>query len=1050
MTIDGKLHFVSAGAGSGKTYRLTEILREQLASGQVKPAGVIATTFTRKAAAELRERVREHFLIAGEHQLATAMGQARIGTVNSVCGGLLERFAFEAGRATEQQVLEEGQARDLVRRAIDAATDGPEVAELIRIADRLGIEDWQSELQNLVNQARANDTDVADLIRFAKENADDLLGHFPKPWKTDLSKDLLKAIDVAMPALAKQAQEGGKKNTAQYVELIQTVGKRVERGEAAWSEWVKLSKTLPEASLKSIAEPVNTIAGRVAAHKGLHSDVREYLERIFALCGRALNIYEEQKRELGVLDFTDQEQLLLKVLDNEDVASVLKTEIDLLLVDEFQDTSPIQLALFLRLASFAKRVFWVGDIKQAIYGFRGSDTVLMAAILKAIPGWKGTKEILGDSWRSRPPLVSLVNAVFVPAFADSLKRAEIELKPKREEVLTGPVLANWILGGRNKDQEQMALVSGVRRLVESKYQVFDKEAKIVRPVRYGDIAILSRSNDGVIGIAQHLRAGNIPVATAQPGLLKTPEATLALACLRRLNDGSDTIATAEIISLADSQDPENWVTDRLRYLDAKGDPDLWLEEKTAETNPHLILDRIARMRRELPLLAPREALHDLIADCDIPARVLRWQRDPSVARARLANLEALLELAAQYEDLCRNAQHAASISGFIIWLGEVREADLDQLAQPSIDAVKVMTHHAAKGLEWPVVVLTDLNANVRDRLWSISARSRNDIDVSAPLRDRFLRYWPWPFGLQKQVGVADDIALTDTAKAFRSEAVEEQKRLLYVSMTRARDLLILARSKRKPTGEWLDTVDAPWLMPADGVDHVKPPKGEKIGADTWLLDPPEELAPVVVEERPLHWFARPDQVSKRLPLVFNPSSAPSRSIQIAETARIGERIPIGDGVDMTELGTAIHACIAVAFTDARAPLTSTEAADILTAMGVGDKISGEAVVRQIDALKNWIGERWPGAQVITEYPVEGVLGSGQVLRGRTDLLVSTPKGWILLDHKANPSGADRWEEIAREHSGQLAEYAAAIEKASGKPVIESWIFLPVAGGAVSI
>ena len=468
MTISGKLHFVSAGAGSGKTYRLTQILHEQLASGKVRPSGVIATTFTVKAAAELRERVRAHLLELGEHQLATAMGQARIGTVNSVCGGLLKRFAFEAGRATEQQVLEEEQAKNLIKRAIDAATDGPEVADLISIASRLGIQDWQEELQKLVNQSRSNDVKHADLPHFAKENARDLLGHFPKASPKDLSKELLKAIGAAMPALVKQAQAGGKKNTAGYLELVQFIEKAIGRGEAAWSDWVKLSKALPEVGLKPIAEPVNEIAACVAAHKDLHSDITGYLERIFTLCARVLNIYEQQKRELGVLDFTDQEHLLLKVLDQKEVADVLRTEIDLLLVDEFQDTSPIQLALFLKLASFAKSVVWVGDIKQAIYGFRGSDTALTLAILAALPGWKGTKEILGESWRSRPPLVKLVNAAFVPAFAGSMKRKEVELKPKRDDALTGATLANWILGGRNigggavGSRERCAQAGGIR------------------------------------------------------------------------------------------------------------------------------------------------------------------------------------------------------------------------------------------------------------------------------------------------------------------------------------------------------------------------------------------------------------------------------------------------------------------------------------------------------------------------------------------------------------------------------------------------------------
>src|SRR6266404_1620525 len=100
------LRFISAGAGSGKTYRLTELLHQMLADGRVRPSGILATTFTNKAAAELRERVRSHLIHQGQHMLATAIGQARIGTVNSVCGNLLARFAFEAGMPVEQRVLD--------------------------------------------------------------------------------------------------------------------------------------------------------------------------------------------------------------------------------------------------------------------------------------------------------------------------------------------------------------------------------------------------------------------------------------------------------------------------------------------------------------------------------------------------------------------------------------------------------------------------------------------------------------------------------------------------------------------------------------------------------------------------------------------------------------------------------------------------------------------------------------------------------------------------------------------------------------------------------
>ena len=199
---------------------------------------------------------------------------------------------------------------------------------------------------------------------------------------------------------------------------------------------------------------------------------------------------------------------MLGLLDHPEVAAVLDDELDLLMVDEFQDTSPIQLALFLKLARFAKKVYWVGDIKQAIYGFRGSDTELMQAILQALPRIGGTKEVLPSSWRSRPELVKTINAVFTHAFENSLPKEEVELKPERNESMTGPALANWILGGKNAGLEASALAAGVQKLIDSAYVIYDKPNKTLRPVRFGDVAILSRSHEGVKSLAAALvRAG---------------------------------------------------------------------------------------------------------------------------------------------------------------------------------------------------------------------------------------------------------------------------------------------------------------------------------------------------------------------------------------------------------------------------------------------------------------------------------------------------------------------------------------------------------------
>lgn len=1041
--MSARIRFVSAGAGSGKTYRLTEILADELIANRVRPAGVIATTFTNKAAAELRERIWRRLLEARRFDLAIAIGEARIGTVNSVCGALVERFAFETGLATELTVLDEEPARTLVREAIDEVADGAKIARLDDIARRLAIEDWQAELQALVDLARANDVPVATLRGFGRENADALLAQLPKATRQDLTVKLRHAIAEALPELA----AGSTKKTAEYRALVQSLSRNLAEGRTPWADWVKLANTEPEKKLLEVAKPLAEIAARYARHPRLHADLREYLESMFTLCAATLEVYEARKRELRAIDFTDQEHLLLRALALPAVEAPLREDLELLLVDEFQDTSPIQLALFGKLAALARQVYWVGDVKQAIYGFRGSDTALMEAVLSALPAMGGDTETLGRSFRSRPALVRLSNAVFVPAFAPALGAEAVRLTPAREERHEEPAFANWILGGCNKGEDLRALAAGIRRLVARGVRIEDPTTKALRPVRYADIAILVRSNETVSAAATALGSARIPAATGEPGLLETPEAVLALACLRRLNDPADTLATAEILSLADGAPAEDWITARLRYLDGGGDSARW-----RETGPdaHPILQRLAELRPRLERLAPREALEIVLTECRVTHRIVRWESDSSAAQRRLANLDALVALAHQYEDQCRNRQEAATVAGLLLWLGEQRTRALDALAATAVDAVQVLTHHGAKGLEWPVVILFDLHADLKDRLWGVSAESRGKVDLADPLRNRFIRYWPWPFGKLKKVDLADEIAAAPDAQRFRTAAIDENRRLLYVSMTRARDLLVLARSSRSPTGEWIDSLGAPWLMSAADATQLTLPDGTAIPCAHWILSPEDAPEPDDAGADETWWFRMPARVERRPPLLVTPSALSASAATVVERVRIGERIELGRRMDMAAVGNALHGCIAASLTDSAAPLDESEVGRILAAFRVADGISAPPVVRQIAALRAWIGARWPAAEAFAEVPVEAILPSGQVLAGRIDLLLRVGDGWVVLDHKSNPKGTRHWDEVALSYAGQLRGYAEAVERVSAVAVRETWVYFPVSGGAVRV
>lgn len=537
------------------------------------------------------------------------------------------------------------------------------------------------------------------------------------------------------------------------------------------------------------------------------------------------------------------------------------------------------------------------------------------------------------------------------------------------------------------------------------------------------------------------------MATSRPGLLATPEATLALACLRRLNDSGDTIATAEIISLADSAEPEVWLADRLAYLANGGSRSLWRE---AGDNAHPLLKILSELRKALPVMAPREALQRVLTETHLEQIVLAWRQDAAIAQTRLANLEALLNLASEYEESCRSARQAATVSGLLLWLGEQAEVGLDAQAEPALDAVRLLTHHAAKGLEWPVVILCDLEKNVRNRLWGITTRSVGAIDATDPLAHRFIRYWPSPFGKHSNgIDVLDSIAQTEIAEQFQLEAEDEARRLLYVSMTRPREMLILALKKKAKTAPWLDSLGADWLKEVDNeTGRLALNSGESTPAETLEIDTPEEIESPAVSRQTVHWFnSLPER--QYLPRDTNPSAAETRQANVISRESVGQRLTVQPGADWGTLGSAIHAAIAFRFTAGR-DLREDEVADILGNFDVRTFISAAGVAKQISALCVWLHAKWPGHQSLAEVPVKAVLGNGQVLQGRIDLLLDTPAGYILIDHKSSPLGFDHWEKLAESYAGQLDAYADAVDRCGDKKVVEKWLFLPVAGGALRV
>ena len=765
---------VIASAGTGKTFRLVEEIGTAIAAGAA-PDSILATTFTKKAAAELVERARTKLIGEGQADQAVGLLWARVGTVNSVFGRVVGDFALNAGRSPVTDVIPEERQGRVFAIAAEAAI-ARRAGEMIPIAQRLDIEDWTDHVRELAGIVRQNHIDSSGLEDHAERSLNGYRALF-RPL-SDESGDTLDAR--LRDALAEVGD--ALKDSSDTTQTTAAVQQRVDQAAAVlasgrelpWSRWAALAKLKPAKQSTGVVQPVVDAAAVHAAHPKLRADVEAYVRGIYRTAAEALALYAEYKDAHGLVDFIDQEHLALGLLDDPAVAERLRETLSRVFVDEFQDTSPIQLALFLKVSQVAERSFWVGDPKQAIFGFRGADPdLILQAARTIVPESKGHRETLPRSYRARPRLVDFTNRAFGPAFeALDFEPSGIRIqKCHRGDSQTDPVEV-WGIGGATVADAVDALAEKLRNVLNNAavHPVEDKELGTMRAIRGSDIAVLCRTNARCEAVADALAAFGVRVSIARPGLLETPEAVLAIAALRYLVDPGDTLAIAEIAHLYDDdRDQPSWF--------ARSLSEDWIAAVASELPVFAALnDR----RSELADLTPPEALDTAITASGILDRVGAWDN----AADRFGNLDALRGFAVQYEDEARNFRSAATAAGLVAWLGD--SAGLDNELPPTADpdAVNVVSYHRAKGLEWPMVVLADL-----DKIWNPSAfgfnvESDGDFDVWRPLKDRWVRFWPWPYGKQaKEVHIDASILKTDEHRKAERRERTEAVRLLYVGMT---------------------------------------------------------------------------------------------------------------------------------------------------------------------------------------------------------------------------------------------------------------------------
>ena len=1034
------VRFISAGAGSGKTYRLTEELERALVRERIAPARVIGTTFTVKAAAELRERVRERLIERGFVALAEQTAQALIGTVHSVSERLLRRFAFELGLSPELSVASLEDCAGFFNQALDEtlAPDPEAVRRMNAVAWRLGIMDWRSDVKSIADRARDNAVAPGALIEMGRRCAHDMLSRFPKPEDRDFDGAFFDAVRTALDEIDLDVDTTG--GTRDYYDWLKGAIYSLRRPPVRWSLWLAASKKSARVKSDASAAKVRSAAAAYDRHPQFHADLREYIERCYTLAAHALARFQAIKTERGLIDFGDMEQRLLAALDEPHVRERLSSELELLLVDEFQDTNPMQLAIFMKLAALADKAIFVGDVKQAIYGFRGCDPELVHDTLAALVERGGEVDVLERSWRSRPALVEYVNRVFTQAFAGELERGQVELRPERAEQVDAPAVTCWTMTGGNGEERAAQLAGAIARLVESGFPIVDPDTREPRPVRWGDVAVLAASNTNVEEIAKALRAAQVPMKMTLSGLLKVPEIALAKAALRRLNDPADTIATAEIVAMTSGLPQEAWLEDRLRWLEQNDEGKTWAES-------HPLVERLERLRGTIGTQSPVEVVARVLNTIGLREAATAFSKNTIKAAQRHKNLDALLDLAVEYERHC-DAQHlAATLTGFLFWLENPHSPELDlQPVVTSGDAVHVLTYHKAKGLEWPVVVAADLHFSWPSRLWDVRIeRDGTPFDVENPLAGRMIRYWPNVFGYHTK-GIPALEALCESAEARACEAQGEReiRRLAYVGLTRARDALVLAVPNRDPRPDsWIRTFHCAELVPAG--ERLELGDGKTIPTRVEVLDDdpegaaPPPFTPRRLPERTARTFNRESLYPSALP--------PLGHAEIVDRIDLGARIPLRGG-DMTSIGIALHAAIAGYLVNPQTADALERIRAQLSSAEVDAFVDAEHVLAAAERFRAKVTELF-SPRMHVEYPIVHLRPDRRVVRGSIDVLVETDAGVVIIDHKSSPRPRSEWIEDALEHSGQLDAYRCALEAAQIS-VRECWIHFPVSGGLLRV
>ncbi len=1062
---------VTAGAGTGKTRTLVARYVRLLEEGK-SPRRVVAITFTEKAAREMRNRVRKAVSDRAESagnasekrrwaDIEAGMDAARIGTIHSLCSEILRAHPAEAGIDPRFDVIEEGTAAALKAQAVEDvllwALDEPDMVQLYTVFSAHALrrllayllnrrldaamlfnnDDLEMRAQSALREAINAFVEYKNVvfgIRALKElhesgglTADagaTLAGrieHLLEQWEraeAGLEKDDLFGAAAALFLMRRQGLKRGAGTKHSVAKAVQAELQLLY--DECLSPWLGGAKSTDPPPLAELEQTWSAA-----------------LPQIRMLFRRVCDQYAQALDRLHALDFDDLESGALDLLRIPAVADRWASEVEAVLVDEFQDTNERQREIVYALCGGVPgKLFIVGDARQSIYRFRGADVSVFRRVQRDLQARRGKHFELKRTFRTHDGLLQEMDGLLAPILGEEddperLYRVPYTaLKADRDEpdLAVAPPFTELIIGigegaGEARPQAARALA---RRLVELK--------ELGEINAYDDVALLFRASTGFGEYEGALEDAGIPFVTvAGSGFYNRPEIRDVLNILRALSEPSNDAALAGLL-----RSPAFGISDPGVYLLRlqSGEPQPLLTALEGNLDYLVDADREAAARVR-DFLAEFRPLVDRIPVAELLKKIV----DATDYRAILAashirlwrNLDKLLQDA--------HTSGLVRVRGFFEYLRTLREVGAREGEAPAeaLGAVRLMTIHKAKGLEFEVVVLADISRKPLARaelvylLPETGPAFRFDRLEGSPLIYSLARY------LDQQ------------------QSQEEENRILYVAATRARERLILnghlslrwgkltAEGWMKSFLEVLGLDSESMGEGAGGWMQARLPNGREVGV--WVadaLDPEdaESTAPTAWPESEAQALYDP------LAIVSDERTDDGKAGELERDWRAtGKRLHPPAVVVGALVHEAIRSWVFPGDTELK-PLLEMSA----LAHGLIDPGQRKRAIREVEKLLGRFQEHDVFLEIdaaserMHEIPYTRPHPTWGSDSGRIDLLYRVNDAWHLLDFKSDEiRDDDGLANALDEHRPQVRRYAEAVQQLLGETPQAALCFLDAMG-----